>query len=76
MMTYMGSTEREMATLANSITIIRLKDRKVKRSPKRVLFEDFKQKRVEIADTVFISMRSRKIHTWRISQMVEGRYVE
>lgn len=75
-MAYMSRTEWEMAMLANSITIIRLKDRRVKSSPKTVLFEDFKQKRVEIADTVFISMRSRRICTWRISQMVEGRYIE
>lgn len=76
MKTYMGRTEWEMVMLPNGITIMRLKNRNVKRSFKIVLFEDFKQKRVEIAEIVFISMKSRKIHMWRISQMMEGRHIE
>lgn len=60
----MDGTEWDMALLANDITI-RPRDRKVKTSPKILLFEDFEQKRVELADTVLASKRGWKICTWR-----------
>lgn len=44
----MGRTEWEMTVLANDIIIIRPRDRKIKRSPKMLFFEDFEQKGVKM----------------------------
>lgn len=67
-MTYMSRTEQEKAMLANGIIIIRLRDGKVKRSPKIVVLGDFEQKGAEVLISCLLPQERGRLHlekTWK-----------